>query len=518
MDTYSRPHEARGGSSSPVGNTQWDWGWSNLNARMPMAPDVANDMYMHTASSAGAGWPPNVKASGASHGLDSLPVRPTSLSTMPTIHGIPNRKEGTINMPSNERSTQEISTLFLAGFPDDITDREFSNMFLFAKGFEASMLKYPNTGSVQKSEESMDAMRTNERSRGLVSEKDQRERSTDAQANSKSKQIIGFAKFTAREEALQARDVLNGFRIDSERGCILKAELAKKNLHTKRSAPFVVNKHINPTDFSRAMSARDGQHILPEAPMSAPVLLSQACPMSASVPHQPANYYVGDPRVTWNEGMDQQHPGMRIMHETNPHVVGGGNNGTGAPLNEMVARLESFSKTIPTYAKSGSSLPGQNENSGFLPARSSYREANIHPDASMMTKTVDYPHPHHVLGSNDAVAMTEQQLHNLSLMNEAEFQSSNRNVSSPLSISNSSALYESPPSNANTALAKSKTNSGPTVASNEKSNVPFTDVHANLSSCDHSSTLSASTSTNLGHYPTTTSLADASHGDSQHTN
>jgi hypothetical protein len=48
------------------------------------------------------------------------------------------------------------------------------------------------------------------------------------------KQIIGFAKFRTRQEALEARDVLHGRRVDIEKGSVLKAEMAKKNLHTKR--------------------------------------------------------------------------------------------------------------------------------------------------------------------------------------------------------------------------------------------------------------------------------------------
>ena len=48
------------------------------------------------------------------------------------------------------------------------------------------------------------------------------------------KQIIGFAKFRTRADALEARDVLQGRRVDVEKGAVLKAEMAKKNLHTKR--------------------------------------------------------------------------------------------------------------------------------------------------------------------------------------------------------------------------------------------------------------------------------------------
>ncbi|KAJ1339443.1 hypothetical protein BSLG_005924 [Batrachochytrium salamandrivorans] len=40
--------------------------------------------------------------------------------------------------------------------------------------------------------------------------------------------VIGFAKFRTRSEAVKARDVLNGRRIDVDRGAILKAEIAKR--------------------------------------------------------------------------------------------------------------------------------------------------------------------------------------------------------------------------------------------------------------------------------------------------
>lgn len=97
----------------------------------------------------------------------------------------------------------EITTIFVVGFPDDMAEREFSNMFTFCPGFEAAALKIPITSDVD----------------DIMSAK---------------KQIIGFAKFRSVEEAMHARDVLGGRKVDSERGCALKAEMAKKNLHTKR--------------------------------------------------------------------------------------------------------------------------------------------------------------------------------------------------------------------------------------------------------------------------------------------
>ncbi|KAI8357640.1 hypothetical protein B0O80DRAFT_293733 [Mortierella sp. GBAus27b] len=39
---------------------------------------------------------------------------------------------------------EEISTIFVVGFPDDMQEREFQNMFVFTPGFEAATLKIPN--------------------------------------------------------------------------------------------------------------------------------------------------------------------------------------------------------------------------------------------------------------------------------------------------------------------------------------------------------------------------------------
>lgn len=55
------------------------------------------------------------------------------------------------------------------------------------------------------------------------------------------KQIIGFARFNTRAQALDARDILSGKKVDAEKGCVLKAEMAKKNLHTKQRAGGVVD-------------------------------------------------------------------------------------------------------------------------------------------------------------------------------------------------------------------------------------------------------------------------------------
>ncbi|KAJ3221266.1 cell cycle RNA binding protein whi3 [Clydaea vesicula] len=108
-------------------------------------------------------------------------------------------------MPSLSPTQEEITTIFVIGFPEDMQEREFQNMFTFCQGFEASTLKYPQNYDFDESK----------------------------------KQIIGFAKFRSRSDALNARDVLCGKKIDQDRGFFMKAEIAKKNLLVlKKSATF----------------------------------------------------------------------------------------------------------------------------------------------------------------------------------------------------------------------------------------------------------------------------------------
>ncbi|KAI9323325.1 hypothetical protein BX666DRAFT_2022078 [Dichotomocladium elegans] len=109
-------------------------------------------------------------------------------------------------------SDEEISTIFVVGFPEDMQEREFQNMFIFSPGFEAATLKIPK-------DQEDDSNNSNNNNSG---------------PNSARKQIIGFAKFRTRFEALEARDTLSGRKVDAEKGSVLKAEMAKKNLHTKR--------------------------------------------------------------------------------------------------------------------------------------------------------------------------------------------------------------------------------------------------------------------------------------------
>ncbi|KAJ6560370.1 hypothetical protein B0H19DRAFT_849524, partial [Mycena capillaripes] len=111
-------------------------------------------------------------------------------------------------------------------------EREFQNMFTFSPGFEAATLKIPN-----KEYTAYGGPYANPNNAGMAT----------AGLLPPRKQIIGFAKFRTREEALGARDVLQGRRVDIDKGAVLKAEMAKKNLHTKRG--------VGPVDRERRAGA-----------------------------------------------------------------------------------------------------------------------------------------------------------------------------------------------------------------------------------------------------------------------
>ncbi|WVQ94615.1 hypothetical protein IAU59_001695 [Kwoniella sp. CBS 9459] len=182
-----------------------------------------------------------------------------------------------------ERDEDEvISTIFVVGFPDDMPEREFQNIFTFAPGFEAATLKFPSGSSRREPtaallaeltqlaanqaqaqaaaaeqgleypapqpglEEAMAAMT-------MVATASTSTSTTPSAAMSLTpsvpsgpmlgnqsnlptrRQTIGFARFKTRADALTAREHLQGRKICSLTGATLKAEMAKKNLHTKRT-------------------------------------------------------------------------------------------------------------------------------------------------------------------------------------------------------------------------------------------------------------------------------------------
>ncbi|PWN19074.1 hypothetical protein BCV69DRAFT_59829 [Microstroma glucosiphilum] len=225
-------------------------------------------------------------------------------------------------MSNSGQPAEEITTIFIVGFPDDMTEREFSNMFLFARGFEASTLKVPGGGPLPTpggdgsrsvgrgdgsggpggpyqavmpganhfdlasnggwDEHSLNmalGRQTNDSSFGMnalnLGDNGGRGGPSNVAGAGKIKQIIGFAKFRSRGEALEARDALNGKKIDSERGCVLKTEMAKKNLHTKQR-PVLSGIGQGPPGSGDGGNASYGV----EGPRSAGASVSSAYPSS----------------------------------------------------------------------------------------------------------------------------------------------------------------------------------------------------------------------------------------------
>ncbi|KAL1407223.1 hypothetical protein Q8F55_006640 [Vanrija albida] len=192
------------------------------------------------------------------------------------------RRERHREEEGREREDEEvISTIFVVGFPDDMSEREFQNVFTFAPGFEAATLKFPsgsarrepaaaaallaelqhlaaNQGGVpagllgsehpdQPLDETFASMNfgtqsssaSNTPSAAMSLTPSAPSGATLGTANippsvPPRRQTIGFARFKTRADALAARDHLQGRRIDTLTGATLKAEMAKKNLHTKR--------------------------------------------------------------------------------------------------------------------------------------------------------------------------------------------------------------------------------------------------------------------------------------------
>ncbi|RKO96963.1 hypothetical protein CAUPRSCDRAFT_11341 [Caulochytrium protostelioides] len=171
---------------------------------------------------------------------------------------------------------EDVTTIFVIGFPDDITEREFQNMFTFAPGFEAAILKIPsaatnhmsyaqsgwNSAATPSSVAAGDASVGNDEGAsgsgaggsGLTTHPTVSTPGGSAHTHGAKRQIIGFAKFRNRILALEARDVLNGRRLDPDRACTLKADMAKKNLHPKR--------HTNMNSSHNALnSSISGPHL-----------------------------------------------------------------------------------------------------------------------------------------------------------------------------------------------------------------------------------------------------------------
>ncbi|RKP25184.1 hypothetical protein SYNPS1DRAFT_29072 [Syncephalis pseudoplumigaleata] len=181
-------------------------------------------------------------------------ISTTNASVLPPAPGLPAPAPGA----SGIAPADDICTIFVVGFPDDMTEREFQNMFTFCPGFEAAMLKTPptpaSTDEPTPSSSGNDGNGANAGSGSSSTSSSSTSTSTATSAlpanattaaaaaaaassagtNQKKPLRIGFAKFRTRLTALEARNVLNGRKVDLQSGAVLRAELAKKNLQMKR--------------------------------------------------------------------------------------------------------------------------------------------------------------------------------------------------------------------------------------------------------------------------------------------
>ena len=129
---------------------------------------------------------------------------------------------------------EEVTTIHVAGLPEDIMEREFMNMFLFAPGFETAVLRYnhnpiavqtPLVGHSSEEEEEKVGSPFTLGLPPLIM------RSGSALLSEVPVTVVvGFARFQTRQDALDARDHLNGKCVDMERKLVLRVELARKNL------------------------------------------------------------------------------------------------------------------------------------------------------------------------------------------------------------------------------------------------------------------------------------------------
>ena len=130
-------------------------------------------------------------------------------------------------------------------------------MFTFSQGFEAATLKIPNkdnttyTGNPGRPYGGSDPFNlvqgaVPDGSAWPASDEPASQFGSNGSAPPR-KQIIGFAKFRTRQDAVAAKDHLQGKRIDMEKGAVLKAEMAKKNLHTKRGVGAVSSNSAVPS-------------------------------------------------------------------------------------------------------------------------------------------------------------------------------------------------------------------------------------------------------------------------------
>ncbi|KAI3433541.1 hypothetical protein D9Q98_003351 [Chlorella vulgaris] len=150
-------------------------------------------------------------------------------------------------------AADEVRTVFVSGFPDDVRERELNNMLRFLAGYEASQMHFRN-GQAQ-----------------------------------------GFALFETGSLARAAVDAIQNLVFDND--CVLRAEMAHKNMYVKDD-PSAAPKRSRPSSYPEAPPNNyPGAFAPPAAPAPAPYGhapfngMPAAAPAPAAVaPMQPRGY------------------------------------------------------------------------------------------------------------------------------------------------------------------------------------------------------------------------------------
>ena len=124
-------------ASGPIGN----YNSSSINSSNNGLPHLVQSGSIQSTYYGGyASQPPNMQLPPQMLS-SSLPTNLNHVQMPQTFPPPPsNTSSGSTLMQSPQ---EEITTIFVVGFPDDMQEREFQNMFIFCPGFEAATLKIP---------------------------------------------------------------------------------------------------------------------------------------------------------------------------------------------------------------------------------------------------------------------------------------------------------------------------------------------------------------------------------------
>ena len=184
----------------------------------------------------------------------------------------------------------------------------------------------------------------------------------------------------------------------------------------------------------------DMQNVSQNGPMSAPAMLNSVRGMSVPKPLQSLDVYVNDPRITWNESSGSPQRAAYGAPVTSPHNALGDVTRVNSPINDMVVRLESFSRNIPTYAGSNPSAPDRRSDSPSAPSSSLGNVDAGFQGADVMSSSLELPPRLPTRVSDDAISKAEQEFQHLSM---------SRSTCSPLFLDASQGLYQPPASASN---------------------------------------------------------------------